>query len=248
MKLLLLGGTRDAKNLAATLHAQGMTVIYSIAGLVRQPSLPCKVICGGFSRHGGLIPYIRDNHITGLINATHPFAQKMTHTAERATAQTGIPYWRLQRPNWQPSTDDQWQHFADWETLLESLHSYSSIFLTQGQLSESMLISLNQHRPPHQQFIHRTAIKPNHASHHWMTWIQSIGPFSLESELALFKKHRIDVLVSKHSGGALPAKLIAARQLQIPVKLLQRPTVTASVATYENIEDLVVAVSQARLA
>ncbi|RVU84417.1 cobalt-precorrin-6A reductase [Leucothrix sargassi] len=224
MKVLILGGTSDAKAIALALHTQGLHVIYSIAGIVRQPDLPCDVISGGFTKRGGLTRYIRENNITALVNATHPFAQKMSLAAERSAQQTGVLFWRYQRPDWVATEKDDWHFFDDWGNLLKQLSPYERVFLSQGQLSESMLAALIMHRKDAQHFLHRTAVIPSHRTPEWMAWVHGIGPFSLKNEQALLTEYDIQALVSKHSGGQLPAKMIAAQQLQIPVFLLQRPT------------------------
>ena len=226
MKLLVLGGTRDAKTLALALHNNGVEVIYSIAGLVRQPDLPCTVISGGFSSRGGLVQYITDNHITALLDATHPFATKMSQTVTAASEQLKITLWRYQRPDWIATPTDDWHFFDQWDDLLGALAPYQSIFLTQGQLTEPMLTALFRHRTNAQRFIHRTAVEPKHLAPEWMQWVQGIGPFSLEHELELIKKNQIKALVSKHSGGELPSKLLAARTLGMPVLLLSQTTTT----------------------
>jgi len=225
MKLLILGGTSDAKQLAIALHTSGIDVIYSIAGIVRQPDLPCKVISGGFTKHGGLSNYLRENNVTALLNATHPFTQKMSASAERSAAQTGVLFWRYQRPDWQSSSDDHWTYYNDWSALLRQLEPFKSVFLSQGQLTEAMLAALIMHRKDYQHFLHRTAVIPSHYTPEWMYWEHGIGPFSFQHELALLEQYQIEAVVSKHSGGALPNKVLAARELKIPILLLERPAI-----------------------
>lgn len=222
MKLLILGGTSDAKTLALALHDAGIEIIYSIAGLVRQPDLPCEVISGGFSVRGGLSRYIVDNNITALLDVTHPFATKMSQTAAEVCEQLGIRLWRYKRPDWLATPEDTWQFFDDWGDVLRALAPYQSIFLTQGQLSEPMLTTLHRQRKSQQRFVHRTAVKPKHRIPDWMEWVQDIGPFSLADELSLLKKQPIEVVVSKHSGGDIPSKLLAARSLDLPVLLISQ--------------------------
>ena len=238
MKLLILGGTSDAKTLAGELHAKGIEVVYSIAGLVRQPDLPCEIISGGFSILGGLSQYIVENGITAVLDATHPFASKMSQTASEITEQLQIPLWRYQRPDWVARPEDDWTFFSDWADLLRVLAPYKSIFLTQGHLSESMLAALHMHRKPQQRFIQRTAVEPKHRIPDWMEWVQGIGPFTLNAELDLLESHRIDVIVSKHSGGEIPNKLAAARPLQIPALLLQQSAQTTQVKTDKTFTEL----------
>jgi len=228
MKLLIIGGTSDAKQLTLALHNQGIEVIYSIAGIVRQPNLPCEVISGGFTKRGGLTNYLRENKITALINATHPFAQKMSLAAQRSADQTGVLFWRYQRPSWQETTEDNWSFYEDWGTLLRQLTPYQSIFLSQGQLTEAMLSALLMHRKEPQHFLHRTAVIPSHRTPDWMSWEHGIGPFNFDNELALLQQYNIEAVVSKHSGGTLPSKILAARALKLPVLLLERPTQRSS--------------------
>ena len=222
MKLLILGGTSAAKTLARELNAKGIEVVYSIAGLVRQPDLPCEIISGGFSIRGGLAKYIVDNKITALLDATHPFASKMSQTASEVTEQLKIPLWRYQRPDWVATPEDDWTFFSDWDDLLRGLTPFKSVFLTQGQLTEPMLAALHMRRNSKQRFIQRTAVEPQHRMPDWMKWVQDIGPFTLDAELDLLEKYQIDVIVSKHSGGDVPTKLVASRSLKVPVLLLQQ--------------------------
>lgn len=238
MKLLILGGTGDAKTLARELHNKGIDVIYSIAGLVRQPDLPCQIISGGFSIRGGLSRYLLENNITALLDATHPFATKMSQTALEVAEQLDIPLWRYQRPDWVATHEDSWTFFNDWDDLLRALASYRSIFMTQGQLSETMLAALQQHRKADQQFIHRTAIAPKHTIPDWMEWVQGIGPFSLDDELTLLKKHHVEVVVSKHSGGNIPNKLLAARDGNLPVLLLAQKHFVKSLNTDKTFTEI----------
>ena len=238
MKLLILGGTSDAKQLALTLHKSGIEVIYSIAGIVRQPDLPCKVLSGGFTKHGGLTRYLRENKITALLNATHPFAQKMSVAAQRSADQTAVLFWRYQRPNWRVTAEDNWSFYEDWGQLLRQLTPFMSVFLSQGQLTESMLAALLMHRKESQHFLHRTAVIPSHATPEWMSWEHGIGPFNLDREVALLQHYKIEAIVSKHSGGALPSKMLAARTLKLPVFLLERPLLLASKNEISDIDQL----------
>ncbi|MGB1258027.1 MAG: precorrin-6A/cobalt-precorrin-6A reductase [Thiolinea sp.] len=219
-----MGGTGQALQLAQKLLQQGHSLIYSIAGLVRQPDLPCPIISGGFTQFGGMAAFIRARKIGLIIDATHPYAAQISQHAVTAAQDCGIPCWRLQRPAWQAVDGDNWSEFVDWEDLLPALHGYERVFLSQGRLSAQQLNALIQHRRPGQQYYLRTAVKPVLDLPDWIESIQAIGPFSDADELALFRQLKIDALVSKNSGGEMTvAKLRTARELGVPVLFLRRP-------------------------
>ncbi|MGK0500596.1 MAG: precorrin-6A/cobalt-precorrin-6A reductase, partial [Oceanicoccus sp.] len=117
MNLLILGGTADGRKLATSLHQQGVSVIYSVAGLVRMPDVDCQVVSGGFSQFGGLISYIKQQSITAILDVTHPYAQIMSATAVDVAKACDIPCWRFHRAAWQPEAGDNWQLFQQWDKL-----------------------------------------------------------------------------------------------------------------------------------
>ena len=226
MKLLLLGGTADARRLATQLHQQGISVIYSIAGLVRVPSIDCGVIVGGFTQFGGLSSYIKDNNIAAVLDVTHPYAQKMSDQAVNSAQACDIPCWRFHRAPWIKQEGDDWFEFSDWASLLAALKNKACVFLTAGQLMPEQLNILKTYQ---QQQVLRTAVKPKYALPHEMKWIKAIGPFTQKNEEDLFDQYSVDALVSKNSGGdSTSAKLTAARLRSVPVYMLARPTLLAA--------------------
>jgi len=223
MTLLLLGGTSDARRMAATLYEQGIKLIYSVAGLVRKPNLPCEVISGGFSQFGGLVHYIQKNNIGAILDVTHPYARVMSNTAVAAAKQENIPCWQFSREPWVQVEGDQWHSFNHWSELLPALKNKKTVLLTAGQVEEALLNKLlasNENKT----VILRTAATPDYPLPENVIWIKAIGPFDLAAERQLFEQYGVDVLVSKNSGGsAIIAKIQAARELQIPVYMLARP-------------------------
>jgi len=179
-KLLLLGGTADARQLAEQLYppllARGITLLYSIAGLVRTPKVPCPVVSGGFRQHGGLAAFIQQEHIIAILDVTHPYAQTMSTTAVNVARQLAIPCWRFHRQAWEPQAGDRWHSVDDWEQALPLLANKRSVLLTAGQLSQTWLdelvavsaqyrlsaqASLQQQKPEQEQQQQlRTAVKP----------------------------------------------------------------------------------------
>lgn len=232
-KLLLLGGTADARRMTKALAEMStatgikLKIIYSIAGLVRMPDVSCEVISGGFTQFGGLETYLRQQQIDAILDVTHPFAATMSSTALKVACEVGIPCWRFHRPAWQQQTGDRWQLFNDWQTLIPALAEKHSVLLTAGQLSQSSMDQLVVQAlcvPGGQRLILRTAAPSKVPLPDGVQWIKAIGPFKQADEHALLEQYAVDALVTKNSGGAATeAKLHAARELGVDVYMLQRP-------------------------
>ncbi|MBN3561696.1 precorrin-6A/cobalt-precorrin-6A reductase [Aliamphritea spongicola] len=250
MKWLILGGTADARHLVGALADAGLlapagplSLVYSVAGLVRIPKLDCEVISGGFTQFGGLKNYLQDQQISGVFDVTHPFAANMSRTAVEVCAELDLPCWRFHRPAWQPQPGDHWQSFTDWQVLPGLLAGKRNILLTAGQLTEDISAQLlAQAKAEGQRLILRTAAPPRFSWPDDQIWIKAIGPFDLAAEAALFDQYQIDALVTKNSGGdATVAKLAAARNCGAEVFMLQRPDMPAARQEFSNIADCVTA-------
>jgi precorrin-6A/cobalt-precorrin-6A reductase len=226
VKLLLLGGTADARQLCQQLTALGFSVVYSVAGLVRRPKLEAEVLVGGFSQFGGLARYCTEQAITAIVDATHPYAQKMSDHAVQVSAQLSLPLWRFKRPNW-PKLGNI-TGFQDWPSLIQALPKQGCVFLTAGQIPKDALANLQDQTPSQRQWLLRTAVAPSHDLLPNMSWIKAIGPFSVADEQSLFKQYSVKALVCKDSGGeSTVAKLQVAQQLTLPVFMLLRPKLRA---------------------
>ncbi len=226
MRLLLLGGTAQAKWLAQACIDNGINCIYSIAGLVRIPELSCPINIGGFSQSGGLDAFIKRENISAIMDATHPYAKQMSDQAVCSAKECGIPIWRYQRPAWVKTPLDNWQEHDDWPTLLLSIKKSKSVFLSAGQPSKAVLKVLNEYQKNGQQQTLRTAVPCEHVLPKNMHWIKAIGPFSWQQEFELMASREIDALISKNSGGsATQEKLKVAQALGIDVHILKRPDI-----------------------
>lgn len=241
MRLLILGGTADARHLTQAIHEScpNCELIYSVVGLVRLPTLPATVISGGFTQYGGLAAYCSNNQIDAVLNATHPFSSHMGNIANQTCTALGIHYWRFLRPQWQRQSGDDWHLFSERSALIQALSGYERIMLTLGQVSAAELVHLSEC-----QIWLRTAVEPKFRLPNNVTWIKAIGPFAEADEKALLQQHQIQAIASKNSGGeSTVAKLSAARSLNIPVLMLQRPAIAGPVE--EDFDALVEQVSQA---
>ena len=233
MRILILGGTAEARELAAALAAAGTDVLSSLAGRLSRPRLPAgQVRVGGFGGANGLAAFLRDERVTGLIDATHPFAAGITANAAAAAVTTGVPRLVLRRPGWE--TEPSWQVAADIRAAAEAVRAWpgEGVFLATGRGELRAFAADDRHR-----FLVRTVEPPAGAVPPRMTLILDRGPYTAGGERALLREHRIGLLVARNSGGVMTAaKLQAARDLAVAVVMVQRPplppgsTVAATVA------------------
>jgi precorrin-6A/cobalt-precorrin-6A reductase len=236
MRILLLGGIGEALRLAQRLAVKH-ELTYSLAGRVRhQPELPCKVRIGGFGGVEGLTDFLRQGDFELVIDATHPYAAQISQHAVLAAGQAGIPLWAYRRPRWQPEVGDDWRWSRDWSALSTALTGFHRPFFTIGLEPLNHIQTHIQTLPSEQYWLVR-CLEAQPAPVLRLTVLNATGPFSLEEELELLQCWRVDVLVSKNSGGsAVAAKLKAARLLKIPVLMLQRPELPAADAEFEAVE------------
>lgn len=233
MSVLVLGGTAEARALAAELHDRDFRVVSSLAGRVARPRLPVgEVRVGGFGGVDGLAAWLREHEIKAVIDATHPFAERIGANAFAAAEQTGVPLLRLERPGWQEGEGDRWhwaRDLAEAAALLPGLGR--RVFLTSGRQGLAAFASLDE-----LWFLIRCVDPPEPPLPPHREVLLDRGPYEVDSERALITEHRLDVLVTKDSGGAMTAaKLTAARELGVPVVIVRRPprpatTVAADVA------------------
>ncbi|OBK43649.1 cobalt-precorrin-6A reductase [Mycobacterium sp. 1081908.1] len=232
MRVLLLGGTAEARALAKTLHPR-IDIVSSLAGRVPDPALPVgPVRIGGFGGVDGLRRWLRDEHVDAVVDATHPFAANMTAHAAEACAALGIPHVVLARPAW-PAGDALVVDSDTGAAEAVAKHQYSRIFLTTGRSSVPAFAGSGAW------FLIRVVTAPDTAAlprHHRL--LLSRGPYRYDDELALLREHRIEALVTKNSGGEMTrAKVNAAAALDIPVVMIARPKLPAGVVAVGSVEE-----------
>ncbi|MEV4097979.1 cobalt-precorrin-6A reductase [Streptosporangium saharense] len=235
LNVLVLGGTDEARRLAAALADRpGTRVVSSLAGRVRDPRLPVgEVREGGFGGATGLRAWIEENGIGVVIDATHPFAARMTASAAEATGLAGVPLLILRRPGWQQGPGDDWRWTPSLEAAAELLPSLGGrVFLTTGRRSLPVFAGLDE-----LWFLARSVDPPRPPLPRNLKVLLSRGPFTVEGELALMRDHGVEVVVTKDSGGRMTtAKLFAARELGLPVVVVRRPAVPDGVPRAETVE------------
>lgn len=220
--MLLLGGTSLARRLAAAAASRTrLRVISSLAGRVTRPRAPVgEVRVGGFGGPDAMADWVRHNDIDAIIDATHPFAARITATAAGVADRTGVPLLVLREPGWAPAAGDRW-HWAESVSQAADLADAlgSRVLLTIGRQGVPAFAHLR--RP---WFLVRSIETPADPLPPRHELLLARGPFDLDGERALLRRHAIDLLVTKNSGGAATApKLCAAREAGIPVVMVRRP-------------------------
>jgi precorrin-6A/cobalt-precorrin-6A reductase len=221
MKILILGGTAEARQLAAALVADGPVVITSLAGRVNSPNLPPGgVRVGGFGGAAGLADYLRRQQIAAVVDATHPFAATISANAQQAANRTSTPLVRLERPGWRDHPrSGSWTWVADGPAARAAADVACRPFLTTGRQSLP-----DFHPWATREVLVRLVDPPTIPLPQRWTLIMSRGPYSYAGERQVLTDHGIDVLITKDSGGAhTVAKLDAAGDLGIPVVIIARP-------------------------
>jgi precorrin-6A/cobalt-precorrin-6A reductase len=221
-RVLILAGTAEARAVAGALDQAGVHVISSLAGRVTRPRLPAgDVRVGGFGGPVGLSRWLDDNAIVAVIDATHPFAERISASAARATAAAGIPLVRLDRPGWQAAEADRWHWVDDLPAAAAAIRRLGAtrVLLTTGRQGLAAFAADRR-----SWFLIRCVDPPTVALPASHEVLLARGPFTLAGELALIDAHEIDLVVTKDSGGPLTeAKLHAARARGLPVVVVRRP-------------------------
>lgn len=220
--LLVLGGTTEATSLCRAMAEAGLAGTVSFAGRVERPvrqPLPQRV--GGFGGVPGLVRYLREQGITHVVDATHPFAAQMSRHAVAACAEANVPLTALTRAPWSPQAKDHWISVPDVPAAVAMLdRAPERVMLAIGRMNLPAFAPNPQHfyllrlvDPP--------SVPPPFPNHHV---IVDRGPFTKDSDLALMTEQGISLVVSKNSGGTgAYAKIAAARDLGLTVVMIERP-------------------------
>lgn len=240
-RILILGGTTEARQLAGKLAVRA-SVTLSLAGRTESPvAQGVPVRTGGFGGADGLAQYLRETSTDLLIDATHPYAARISANAAQAARATGVPILALRRPGWQPIEGDRWTEVDSVTDAVRALGpAPRRVFLALGRQEVAAFEAAPQHH-----YLIRSVdpVEPRLAVPD-ADYLLARGPFREADERALLERHSIDVVVSKNSGGAATyGKIAAARALGVEVIMIRRPMLP-EVPSAETVEALAAIVNQ----
>jgi precorrin-6A/cobalt-precorrin-6A reductase len=238
MRILILGGTWEARQLAERLVGRGaVEVILSLAGRTASPAtfaVPVRV--GGFGGAEGLARYVSKERIDALIDATHPYAAVISANSARAAQATGVRFVALRRPAWNPVEGDCWIEVDSISSAVTALgETGRRVFLTLGRKELAPFEAA-----PHHRYLVRSVdpVVPPLALPN-VDYLLGRGPYREADERVLLSARGIEVIVAKNSGGsATYGKIAAARALSLPIVILRRPLLPAA-PSVETVDDTV---------
>lgn len=220
MKILLLAGTGEARALAKLLADHGQEVLASLAGVTRAPaSYPVPTRIGGFGGKAAQQAFMTKHGFDAVVDATHPFAAQISSRSHEISRILSIPYLRLLRSEWRAESGDDWCFIDQPGEASAHIPTGARVFLATGAASVADWAELAEGRTL---FCRRVDATDDPFPYDG-GWIVGRPPFSLEEELNTLRSLSITHLVSKNAGGPTSAKLLAARQLGLPVVMLNRP-------------------------
>lgn len=221
-RILILGGTTESRRLAGKLAERGdLDITLSLAGRTETPmAQPVPVRSGGFGGAEGLAAYLREHQIDLMIDATHPFAARISENAAKASRLTATPFFALRRPDWERQQGDRWTSVATMPEAAAALaEPPKRVFLAIGRQEAFHF----EAAPQHSYLVRSVDPVTPPLDLPDVAYILSAGPFAEEDERKLLAENRIDIIVAKNSGGdATYGKIAAARSLGLPVIMVER--------------------------
>ncbi len=225
MKVLVLAGTEEARKLCHELRkTEGLEVVASLFQETLNSTYPVPVITGGFGGVEGLIEYIQNENIHLLIDATHPFSEKINSNALSAARKTRTEYIRLIRPKWEAGSNDRWLEFPTLPQACQNIPHNSRIFAALGGKNLGDIIDeIENILRSSKIFLRVMEIPTFELSPNWVMLDYNL-PITLESERNLLIKLKITHILCRNSGGKVSRlKLKAAAELGLDVFMVDRP-------------------------
>jgi len=234
-RILIFGGTGEARDLANRLTDDGFAVVTSLAGVTKSPHLPRgEVHRGRLGGADGIARYVTSEGFDLIVDATHPFATKISGSVAAVGKQLGVKCIRLEREAWVAGSDDRWIEVADLKDAAAAVPANSRVLATTGQRGLEPFLARTDLSG-----VVRVIESPSFGLPARWRLLQARPPYSIAEERRLLDEEHITVLVTKSSGGeAATAKLIAARERKIPVVMIARPP-KPPMLRFSNVETLV---------
>ncbi len=232
MKLLVLAGTEDGRELADALRRRGHDILVSTvtsygADLAQDQGLQVR---SGALDAQALVDLVEGGGFAAIVDATHPYAVRVKEMAKKVCEERLIPYMGWQRSSLELEANSlvHWAEDIPAAALIAA-NLGQRILLTTGSNALPEWVSLPALQDkrlyirvlPTSEVLARCELlgfKPNQI-------IAAQGPFSQEWDEAMFKQFKIDVVVTKESGkvGGTLEKVQACQHLNIPLVILKRP-------------------------
>jgi precorrin-6A/cobalt-precorrin-6A reductase len=235
VRVLILGGTAEARVLATRLYERGVEVTTSLAGRTEHPELPPGEVRSGGYGPDGLAEFLWTGGFDQLVDATHPFSSVISAAAVTASQETGCPLIRLQRPGWKEAPGDDWTRVADMAAAAAEVSKAlpGMVFVTTGRRDISAFAGDKAH-----DFLIRMATGPDEPLPPKTQLIVTRGPFTVAGERALLREHHVRLLVTKDSGGhATGPKLAAAREEHVSVVMIDRPPAPKAKLAAQSVDE-----------
>ncbi len=234
--VLVLGGTAEGRRLATTLAEAGFRVIYALAGVTARPRVPAGVAVqtGGFGGSAGLAAWLRQQRVAAVVDATHPFATRMQAHVAKAVRMLGLPGFRLARRPWVPGHGDRWlevDSIAAAGRVLPRESRGLAMLGSRGLMQMAFRGDLWLHA--------RMLAAPQKALPPRWRVLREGPRGTVAGERALLQAVRAAWLVCRNSGGdSGRPRLLAARQLGLPVVMVRAPAPPAGLEVHHEMASL----------
>jgi len=232
VRVLLLAGTAEARALAVALHRAGIPALASLAGSTRAPTvMAIPTRAGGFGGAEGFLATLDREGIGAVVDATHPFAARITARTHALCVERGLPHLRLERSGWREGPGDRWTKVADETEAIARIPRGATVFLATGRQSLPAWAELRAAR------VHLRVIDPPTEPFPFPGgWVVSRPPFDTAAEAALFARLGVTHLVAKDAGGTEGrTKFDAARGFGLAVLLIRRPPAPEGLETVATV-------------
>ena len=228
-RALVLGGTQEARNIAAALTTHDYAVTLALKGLTKNPTIPRGVTrrVGGFGGAAGLAAYLHESRTDLLIDATHPFAATMSWNAHHAVQLRPTVFFAIQRPKWTRQPGDRWKRVGTLRKAAICLRYVPPrrVLLALGGQGAEGFRMCSQHKFQARVLVNSNTALATLSSHRWrgLSLIRIDSARTIGDEIHTLRDFSADLMIVRNAGGQLDAKLIAARRLSLPVWMVDRP-------------------------